>query len=309
MTDTSHPSSALEDAGSADPAASPPRTELNRVAPAKRPPRRSRYAVALRTPKAIAGLSLLAVIVIAGLAGPLVVGISPYAQGPDALAQPTAAHLLGTDEVGRDILARVLAGIRVDLLICLVAVPIAAVVGTLLGLIGGLSAFLGEAFQRVFDVLLGFPGIILGIAVTLAVGPGFLAIVLAIVFTTIPLFGRQSRAALLAQLSRDYVTAATVVGVPRWQIIGRHVLPNVVDSVITLVAVVMASAIKIEGGLSVVGLGIQPPESSLGAMISSGSKYVFQSPLYALVPVLLLAALVYSLTLISDALNRAGLRS
>lgn len=269
----------------------------------------ARYLHALRSPKGVSGLVVLGVIVLLGLVGPLLLAAGPYTQSAEALAASSGGHLLGTDEVGRDILARILTGIRIDLLICLVAVPLSAICGTLLGLLGGLSRVLGETFQRVFDVLLGFPGIILGIAVSLVLGSGFTAIVVAIVLTTIPVFGRQARAALLTQLSRDYVVAATVVGVPRGRILLRHVLPNVVDSVITLVAVVMSTAVKIEGGLSVVGLGIQPPQPSLGAMISAGSKYVFQSPLYALVPVLLLAALVFALTLISDALNRAGLRS
>lgn len=267
-----------------------------------------RYLSAFKAGKGITGLSILTFVVLLGLVGPLLLTISPYEQGADALAAPTADHFLGTDEVGRDILARVLAGIRVDLLICLVAVPLSAALGTILGLAGGLSKLAGELFQRIFDVLLGFPGIILGIAVSLVLGAGFNAIVVAIVLTTIPVFGRQARSALLTQMSRDYVTAAQVVGVPRFQVLARHILPNVLDAVITLVAVVMASAVKIEGGLSVVGLGIQPPQPSLGAMISSGSTYLFQSPQYAIAPVVILAALVFALTLISDALNKTGLR-
>lgn len=268
-----------------------------------------RYLQALTRGKGLAGLGILLAIVLLGLVGPLLLPHDAFTQSSGALAGPSTTHLLGTDEVGRDVLARVLVGIRLDLLICLVAVPLSAGLGTLLGLIGGLSRFAGEAFQRVFDVLLGFPGIILGIAVSLVIGAGFGAIVAAIVLTTIPIFGRQARSALLSQMSRDYVTAAEVIGVPKVRVLIRHVLPNVLDAVLTLVAVVMASAIKIEGGLSVVGLGIQPPTPSLGAMISSGSTYVFQSPLYALSPVVFLAGLVFAFTLISDSLNKTGLRS
>lgn len=268
-----------------------------------------RYLQAFTRGKGLTGLIILLVIVLLGLVGPLLLPHDAFTQSADALGAPSSSHLLGTDEVGRDVLARVLVGIRLDLLICLVAVPLSAGLGTLLGLIGGLSRFAGEAFQRVFDVLLGFPGIILGIAVSLVIGAGFGAIVAAIVLTTIPIFGRQARSALLSQMSRDYVTAAEVIGVPKLRILIRHVLPNVLDAVLTLVAVVMASAIKIEGGLSVVGLGIQPPTPSLGAMISSGSTYVFQSPLYALAPVFFLAGLVFAFTLISDSLNKTGLRS
>lgn len=269
----------------------------------------SRYLTALRSPRGIIGLSLLLLVVLLGVLGPILISFSPYAQGSDALAAPSAVHPLGTDEIGRDILARLVEGIRVDLLICLIAVPLSAALGTILGLAGGLSKVAGESFQRLFDLLLGFPGIILGIAVSLAMGAGFAAVVLTIVLVTIPRFGRQTRSALLAQLSRDYVTAAQIVGVPRLQVLTRHVLPNVLDSVVVLIAIISESAVKIEGGLSVVGLGIQPPHPSLGSMISSGSTYIFQSPQYALTPVIVLAALVFALTLISDALNRTGLRA
>lgn len=269
----------------------------------------SRYLAALRSPHGVIGLSLLLFIVLVGVLGPLFISFSPYEQGSDALAGPSRVHLLGTDEIGRDILSRLVAGIRVDLMICLIAVPLSAALGTILGLAGGLSKIAGESFQRLFDLLLGFPGIILGIAVSLAMGAGFAAVVLTIVLVTIPRFGRQTRSALLTQLSRDYVTAAQIVGVPRLQVLTRHVLPNVLDSVVVLIAIISESAVKIEGGLSVVGLGIQPPHPSLGSMISSGSTYIFQAPQYALTPVIVLAALVFALTLISDALNRTGLRA
>lgn len=269
----------------------------------------SRYLAAFKTPQGIIGLSLLLAIVLIAVLGPLLLQFTPYQQSDTALSGPSGEHLLGTDELGRDILARVLAGTRIDLLICLIAVPLSAALGTLLGLIGGLSKIAGEVFQRLFDVLLGFPGIILGIAVSLVLGAGFTAIIVAIVLTTIPIFGRQARSALLAQLSRDYVTAAEVIGVPKLMVLLRHVLPNVLDAVLTLVAVIMANAVKIEGGLSVVGLGVQAPQPSLGAMISSGSTYLFQSSLYALTPVLILAFLVFAFTLISDSLNKTGLRS
>lgn len=264
---------------------------------------------ACRTTKGMAGVILITLLVLAAVAGPLFLGLSPYEQSADALAGPSAAHLLGTDEVGRDLLARTLHGIRSDLLICLVAVPLAALLGTGLGLLGGLTRWGGEVMQRVFDVLLGFHGVILGMAIALVISPGFVAVVTAIVLITVPSFGRQARAALLQQMSREYVMAATTVGASKARVLRRHVLPNVTDSVTALFAVTMANAVKIEGGLSLIGLGIQPPEPSLGTMISAGSRYIQVAPQYALVPVLLLAALVLGLTLLSDAINRERLRS
>ncbi|WP_327087164.1 ABC transporter permease [Nonomuraea sp. NBC_01738] len=267
-----------------------------------------RWSRAVRSPRGLAGTLLVALLVLAAVFGPMILGISPYEQGDAALAGPSGTHLLGTDEVGRDLLARTLHGIRSDLLICLVAVPLAALLGTGLGLLGGLSRWGGEIMQRIFDVLLGFHGVILGMAIALVISPGFVAVVTAIVLITVPGFGRQARAALLAQLSREYVVAATTVGASRLRVLRRHVLPNVTDSVTALFAVTMANAVKIEGGLSLIGLGIQPPQPSLGTMISAGSRYIQVSPQYALAPVLLLAMLVLGLTLLSDAINRERLR-
>lgn len=256
---------------------------------------------------------MLGVIILVCMAGaalivPWAFGMEANQQSADALLGPSAAHLLGTDEVGRDILARCLIGMRIDLLICLIAVPISAAIGTGLGLLSGLNRWIGEVVQRIFDVLLGFHGIILGVAVSLAIGPGIPAVVAAIVLATVPTFGRQSRAATMNQLGREYVTAAKVLGVGRFIVLGRHVLPNVTDSAVTLLAVMMASAIRIEGSLSVIGLGVQPPTPSLGSMISAGSRYVEVVPMYALMPVVLLALLVLGFTLLSDSINRKRLR-
>ncbi|MBO1419788.1 ABC transporter permease [Streptomyces sp. FH025] len=263
---------------------------------------------ALRTPRGRTGALLVLLVVLLGLLGPLLLGTDPYRQGRDALAGPSWDHPLGTDEVGRDLLARALAGVRTELLVCLLAVPAAAVLGTLLGLLGGLNRRLGELVQRLFDLLLGLHGLLLGLALALLVRPGTGTVVATIVLSALPSFGRQARAALLGQLARDHVVAARVLGVPRGRILRRHVLPNVVDATTALLAVAMAHAVKIEGGLSVLGLGVQPPAPSLGAMINAGSKYLFLQPGYALTPVVLLGLLVFGLTLLADSFNRERLR-
>ncbi|MFJ9693961.1 ABC transporter permease [Kitasatospora sp. NPDC101183] len=263
---------------------------------------------ALRTPRGRVGAALVLLVVLLGLLGPLLLDADPYRQGRDALAGPAWAHPLGTDEVGRDLLARVLAGVRTDLLVCLLAVPAAAVLGTLLGLLGGLNRLLGELVQRLFDLLLGFHGLLLGLALALLVRPGPTTVAATIVLSALPSFGRQARAALLGQLARDHVVAARVLGVPRGRVLRRHVLPNVVDATTALLAVAMAHAVKIEGGLSVLGLGVQPPAPALGAMINAGSKYLFLQPGYALAPVALLGLLVFGLTLLADSFNRERLR-
>ncbi|MDQ7903681.1 ABC transporter permease [Phytohabitans sp. ZYX-F-186] len=275
--------------------------------PLDRPPR-NRYLQALTTAKARFGLTLVLLMVAIGVLGPLLLSYGPEQQSGSALTAPGGGHPLGTDEVGRDILARVLHGIRTDLVITLVAVPIAAVLGTALGLVGVLSRLLAAAVQRLFDVLLGVPVIILGVGLALAAGAGVRAIIVAVVLATLPTFGRQAHSAVNSQLGREYVTAAVVIGTPRRKILSRHVLPNVVDGMVALAAVSMATAVTIEGGLSVMGLGVVPPQPSLGSMIRDGSPYLFDQPQYALVPVTVVVLLVLGYTLLADALNAAVLR-
>lgn len=272
------------------------------------PRSRSRYAQALATPSGIVGLVLLSSIVLAATFGPLLLPFGPFEQGRESLRPPSQQHLLGTDEVGRDLLARVLSGLRIDLVVTLVAVPLAAAVGTILGLIGVVSPIGGALAQRLFDTLLGVPAVILGIGVALAISPGMQSVIIAIVLVTMPIFGRQARSALLGQLHLDYVAAAEVLGLPRWRTMLRHILPNIVDVLLVRFAVQMAEAIMIEGGLSVIGLGIQPPQPSLGAMIKGGSAYLLDLPLYALAPVAIVVLLVAGYLTLADALNRAVLR-
>jgi peptide/nickel transport system permease protein len=259
---------------------------------------------------AVLGLAIIAVVIFAAIFAPWVAPFDPNYQyeGLRRAVPGVEGHLLGTDEVGRDILARILHGIRTDLLITLVAVPTAALLGTALGLLGALHRALGDAVQRVFDVLLAVPVIVLGVAFALALGTGVRAVIITVVLATLPTFGRQAHAALTGQLGREYVTAAVVVGTPRRRILTRHILPNVVDGVVALTAVSMATAVTIEGGLSVMGLGVVPPQPSLGTMIRDGAPYLFDQPQYAMAPVAVVVLLVLGYTLLADALNAAVLR-
>lgn len=271
-------------------------------------PRPGRYQEAFASRKGRTGLGLIALIVLAAVLGPIFLAHGPYEQGPDALTTPNGTHLLGTDEVGRDLLARVLAGTRVDLIITLIAVPIAAIAGTLLGLVGLLNRTIGSVAQRVFDVLLGVPAVLLGVSVAIAVEPGVTSVIVAVILVTTPIFGRQTGSAVLGQVTLDYVSAAAVLGFPRHRIMLRHVLPNIIDGIYVRVAVVMSLAISIEGGLSVVGLGVQSPQPSLGSMIKDGGSYLYDVPLYALAPVMVVIVLIVGYTMVSDALNEAVLR-
>ncbi len=267
-----------------------------------------RYLKALRTARGAIGLGLILVIVLTSVVLPWVLSQDALEQGREALLGPSWAHPLGTDEVGRDLFARTLIGTRVDLVVTLIAVPIAGVVGTLLGMLGILTRVGGAFFQRIFDVLLGVPAVILGIGVALAISPGVKSVIIAIVLVTAPKFGKQARSSLLSQLPQEYVAAAEVLGYSRLRVLFRHILPNVTDVIFVRFAVEMAQAVVIEGGLSLIGLGIQPPQPSLGSLVKGGSSYLFSNPLYSLGPVVVVVALVAGYILLSDALNKTMLR-
>ncbi|WP_211359690.1 ABC transporter permease [Actinocorallia herbida] len=266
---------------------------------------KSRYAGALRTARGATGAGLLAVLVLAALLVPVFARGGYDAQGPDALAGPSGGAWFGTDELGRDLFVRTLFGLRADLSLVLVAVPVSAVLGTLLGLAGAIAPWLGGLAQRALDVVLGFPSLILGICVALVMGPGWAALAVAIVVYGLPAFGRLSRATLLAQQQREYVLAARVMGVPRRRILTRHILPHAIDPILVQTAVAMVAAVFLESSLSLVGLGVQPPAPSLGTLLNSGIRYLSEQPAYVAGPAAVLLLLALGLSLLADALNEA----
>ncbi|MEI4274014.1 ABC transporter permease [Klenkia sp. LSe6-5] len=268
----------------------------------------SRYASALSTPKGLTAAILLVLLIGVALLAPVLFPGGYDQQARGALAGPSAQHWLGTDEFGRDILTRTVYGLRTDLSLILLAVPVAMVIGTALGLSGYLSKTLGSVTQRLLDIILGFPGLILGIMIVLVIGTGWLALFLAIVVAGLPGFGRLARAGLLGEEQREYVMAARVLGVKKSTVMTRHILPNVVDPLLVQASVFMVVAIFIEAGLSIVGLGINPPNPSLGAMLNVGARYVQSLPTYVIGPGVLLLLLALAFTLLSDALNQVANR-
>ena len=269
----------------------------------------SRRAPALRFPETVAGLVIVVVLFGLGILAPWIAPHGVDAQSSNAFAGVSAGHLLGTDEFGRDVFTRVLYGIRQDVVVACIAVPLGAVVGTGLGLLCGLHRILDSIVQRVFDVMLAFTALVLGVAVSAtAVGPGMTAIVVTVVLVNVPLFGRLTRSAVQVQRSRDYVVAAEVVGVGRRRVLLRHILPNSLDALIVQAALSLSMAVFIEGAMSFVGIGIRPPSPSLGALLRTGANFLTQNPWYALGPIIVVTALVLGFNLIADGLNRGLLR-
>jgi peptide/nickel transport system permease protein len=217
----------------------------------------------------------------------------------------SAGHPFGLDEFGRDILTRSVYGLRIDLSLIFAAVPLSMALGMVLGLAGAISERLGEAVQRLFDVVIGFPGLLLGICLVAILGPGWLALFLTILISGMPTAGRLARGAWLSQQSREYVLAARVLGVPKPKVLTRHIVPNAMDSIVVNASVWMVIGVYIEAGLSIVGLGVQPPTPSLGVLLNNGLRFVTQAPTYLIGPALILVLLALAFSLIADALNEA----
>jgi peptide/nickel transport system permease protein len=270
---------------------------------------RSRWSRSVRYPETMAGLTIIVVLFLLGILAPLIAPYGVDAQSRDSFTGISWTHLLGTDEFGRDIFTRVLYGIRQDVVVAGIAVPLGAVTGTLLGLLCGLHRLVDTVVQRLFDVMLAFTALVLGVAVSAtAIGPGMTSIIVTVVLVNVPLFGRLTRTAVHSQRTRDYVVAAEVVGVGRVRVLLRHILPNSLDALIVQAALSLSMAVFIEGAMSFVGLGIAPPAPSLGALLRTGANFIYQSPWYALGPIIVVTALVLGFNLIADGLNRGLLR-
>ncbi|WP_278263449.1 ABC transporter permease [Nocardia sp. AG03] len=269
-------------------------------------PRRAGPLAALGKGQGLAGVLLIAVIALLGVFAGLLTSYDPLTQIPGAnLLGPSAEHWLGTDHLNRDVAARVLAGIRIDLLIVLIAVPIGAVVGSVVGLIATVNPWADVAVQRTFDLILAFPALIFAIALAAITGPGWHAVVIVIVATEIPLFGRQIRTAVLAVREQPFVEASEVIGADTWWTLRKHVLPNVLEPLGVQFALSLSMAVFIEGAMSFIGIGVRPPQPSLGALIGESIANLDANPWMAIGPLTVVAGLTLGFLLIAQALGRA----
>lgn len=251
------------------------------------------------------GGGILGLIVIAAVVGPLVARFDPIELHlEDRLEGLSPTFLLGTDEVGRDILSRILSGLQPALLAGVAAVLVAAIAGTLIGVSSG---YFGGKYEvlanRIMDLLLAWPTIFLALALVLLVGPGRLNVILAIGIAETPVFARLVRAVTIQNLHGEHVDAARSMGASSSRIMRVHILPFAVTPLIVQLAIATPQAVVAEASLSFLGLGAQPPEPSLGAMLSSAQDYLANAPTYTIFPAVTIGILVLSLTLLADGLQ------
>jgi len=257
------------------------------------------------------GAGLMALIVLAGLLAPWIAPYDPFYQDfAAALLPPGLAHPFGTDSLGRDIFSRVLHGIRIDLTIGLISTYVPMAYGVVLGAYAG---YIGGRFDalvmRVLDVAMAFPFLVLIIVIVAILGPGVHNIYIAIFLVAWTMYARLARAEMMVERSKDYVTAARVLGFPMGRVIFRHGLPNVINSSIVFSASDFVLNILLVSGLSFLGLGIQPPIPEWGAMVAEGREFMLQAWWISTLPGLAIVVTGTALSLIGDGLaQRLGER-
>lgn len=251
------------------------------------------------------GIAIVALTAVVAIAGPWLV---PHDPGTQALALrlegPSWTHPLGLDELGRDILARLVAGARISLGVGLTVVSVSALVGILVGAVAGYAGGTVDTVTgRVMDVLLAFPGILLAIALVAVLGPNLTNVVLALVTIGWVGYARLVRGQVLKIRELEYVQAARAIGAPAWRILLRHVIPPALPSVTVQATLGMAGAIIAEASLSFLGLGVQPPTPSWGTMLDAGRAHLFDAPHLTVIPGLAIALLVLGFNFVGDALR------
>jgi peptide/nickel transport system permease protein len=252
------------------------------------------------------GFALTLLLVIVALAAPWLAPYDPVAQNlPARLIPPTAAHWMGTDELGRDILSRIIFGTRVSMLVSIYVVFGAGIIGLAIGAVAG---YFGGWFDRFVNIILinaflSFPGILLAIAFAAFLGPGLDKVILALVVTGWAGYARLARAQILQAREMEYVLAARSLGASHARILIRHLLPNILQPILVQATIAMAGAILAESTLSFLGVGVLAPMPSWGAMLNDARGHLFDAPHLVIFPALAVMTAVLAFNLLGDALR------
>jgi peptide/nickel transport system permease protein len=222
------------------------------------------------------------------------------------LRAPSRLYPLGTDELGRDLLSRLLSGARLSLGVAAAAVTLGGLLGTTSGVLGGyIGGRVDALLMRAWDVLLAFPVILLGLVVVIIFGPSALSATLAVAIINVPIFSRLARGSTLVEIGKPYLEAARALGATETRLMSRYILPNIAAPLITQAAIAAATAVLLEAAFSFLGLGVQPPNPSWGTMLQQARLYLSDNPWYGVFPGLAITMLVLGLNLVGDALRNA----
>ena len=253
----------------------------------------------------IVGAAIVFFFVFVALFAPLLAPYDPYAINPaKSMAQPSAEHLLGTDNIGRDVLSRIIYGTRTSLLIGIVAVMISAVCGIVLGMLSGfIGGKVDTVISRLMEALMAIPNTMLALTLGLILGGGLTNLMIILGISTIPTYTRMMRGQVMSIRSSDYIMAAEVVGVKRVKIMFSHVLPNCLSPLIVLLTRNIGTTILAESSLSFLGLGINPPMASWGGMVNDGYTRLIANPAFGLAPGICVLLLVMGFNIFGDGLR------
>ncbi len=280
----------------------PDATRAGHAAPAR--PRRQLGALRalLRSPSGAVGLAIVVILVVAAIFAPLIAPHDPFrmASGP-RLAPPSADHLMGTDQLGRDVFSRIVYGARLTLQIGVIAVGISLTAGLLLGLVAGYAGGWPERIlMRLVDVLFSFTEIVIALACLAILGVGLTNAMIAIGIASIPFYARITHSVVLVEKNKPYFEAAVAAGASRLRLIFVHLLPNVVPTLIVVGTLGVSTAVLAAAGLSFLGLGAQPPQPEWGFMLSSSRDLITRAPWMMIFPGLAIAITVLGFNLLGD---------
>ena len=254
------------------------------------------------------GSAFIIVMVVCAIFSPWVAPFDPYEQDIlNRFASPSLTHLLGTDYLGRDILSRIIYGSRVAAMVSFSSVCFSAIIGVILGVIGGYKegSKIDYVIILIFDIVRSFPQLILALAMIAVMGPSMRNLILALAFTAFPFYGRLARAETLSVKEEDYVKAAKALGATNTQIIFKHIIPNTLSPVIVTGGMDLATMIMYEASLSFLGLGVRPPTASWGIMLRNGLTYIHASPWMIVWPALAIAIAMIGFSLFAESLRIA----
>jgi peptide/nickel transport system permease protein len=268
------------------------------------PRRRLSFLGKWRNPIGLVGAAVVGFCVLTAILGPYVWPVDPDAQDYDRLLPPSWDNPMGTDELGRDTLARIIHGAQVSLQVGAISVGIALVAGVLLGLLAGYHKGLVDGLlMRLVDVMFALPGLVLAIVIAGLLGPNRTNAMIAIGIVITPAFARVVRGAVLEVMGFPYIESARALGAGGFRIMGRHLLPNIVAPLTVLVTVYLSTAILSEAALSFLGLGTQPPEASWGGMLNTARAYIDVSPWMSIFPGAAIMLVVLGFNFLGDGLR------
>ena len=270
-------------------------------------PARRAWRRLIRRKGAVLGLVVIALFVLLAVFAPLIVPYDPIATSWSLVRKaPSMQHWFGTDELGRDVLARVVYGARASLLAGVISVGIALAIGVPLGLLAGYrGGFIDALISRITDAMLACPFLILAIALAAFLGPSLGNAMIAIGVSATPIFIRLTRGQVMSVKVEDYVEAVRAMGNPRWRIALVHILPNILPALLVQATLSIAAAIIAEAALSFLGLGQQPPAPSWGSMLNAAQRFLTSAPWMAIWPGLAIFLVVLSFNLVGDGLRDA----